>query len=151
MAIAYHTVHDSPKQVSTFPDHDNVDLLRRYCPGLAVHTHVEVAAYIFPDVNGCWPWPGKPTPDGYRYVWLEPTPYGYSTTCRVHRYMFDTLVGPIPEDHHMHHRCENKPCWHPMHVEAVTPKEHCARHRDIKRKETPINSQPRLAIQLSLF
>lgn len=151
MAIAYHTANGSSIQTTTFPEPVNIDLLRRYCPGLAIHTHAEVAACIFPDRHGCWPWPGKPTPDGYGYVWLEPTPYGYQTSCPVHCYMYDALVGPIPEDHHMHHRCEKRPCWHPLHLESVTPTEHCERHRDIKRKEAPIHLQPRLAIQLSLF
>lgn len=139
MAIVYHTVRAPSTQAPTLPEPPSIDLLRRYCPGLAVHTHAEVAACIFPDMNGCWPWPGKPTPDGYGYVWLEPTPYGYYTTCRVHRYMFDTLVGPIPEGHHIHHRCENRPCWHPLHLQALTPKAHFAHHAPARRKSQPIS------------
>lgn len=130
MADAYPTL--SPPVVS-----DNVDLVRRYCPTLAVHTHAQVAAHLLPDSSGCWSWDGYITPEGYGAVWCAPTPYGYPQSAPTHRYMYDTLVGPIPEGHHIHHRCLYRACWHPLHLEAVTPTEHKARHRP-----TPLPWQP---------
>lgn len=109
----------------------NTDLLRRYCPGLAVHTHAQVARYVVVDaVTGCWRWPGNCDGQGYGVVWTQPTPYGYQRPVHVHRYMFDTLVAEIPVDVHIHihHRCEVKDCWNPFHLEAVTPREHRQRH-----------------------
>lgn len=108
---------------------ENIDLIRRYCPGLAVHTHAEVAKHIQVDAHGCWPWDGNRDEYGYGYVYCGQTPYGLPQSVRVQRYMYDLLVGPIPEGHHVHHRCEDKPCWHPLHLEAVTPTEHKARHK----------------------
>jgi hypothetical protein len=49
----------------------------------------------------------------------------------VHRYMYDLLVAPIDDGHDAHHRCGHKACWYPLHIEALTPKEHQARHRSL--------------------
>jgi HNH endonuclease len=127
MAIAYSTpvlplVQPVPPEEAAC-----VDLLRRYCPGLAVHTHAQVAAHVHVDARGCWPWDGRVNMDGYGYVWSA-GPWDDTITWLVHRYMFDTLVGPIPAGHHIHHRCHTRDCWHPLHLEEVTPKEHAARH-----------------------
>jgi hypothetical protein len=94
----------------------NTDLLRRYCPGLALYTHAHIAAHVAPDANGCWPWDGGIADTGYGHVSLKPTPYGYNGVIAAHRFMYDLLVGPIPEGHDIHHRCHHKPCWHPMHL-----------------------------------
>ena len=123
MATAYPTVPASSPQEPV-----NIDLIRRYCPGLAMHTHAQVAAHVAPDANGCWPWDGYINVQGYGSVWCEPTSYGLHQSVEIHRYMYDTLVGPIPEGHYVHHRCEHKPCWHPMHLEPLTPREHLAWH-----------------------
>jgi hypothetical protein len=122
MAVSQSTLAQSPVQ-------HNVDLLRRYCPGLAVHTQGQVAAHLRPDTSGCWPWDGSLSDEGYGQLWCEPTPYGSPQSAPAHRYMYDLLVGEIPYGYHIHHRCHYKPCWHPLHLEPVTPKEHCARHR----------------------
>lgn len=107
---------------------DNVDLIRRYCPGLAQHTHEQVARHVQVDEQGCWPWDGGYSPQGYGTVGVYDAWHEYSTML-THRYFYSTLVGPIPVGHDVHHRCEHKPCWHPLHLEAVTPTEHKARHR----------------------
>jgi hypothetical protein len=110
---------------------DNLDLVRRYCPSLAVHTHAQIAAHLHVDSHGCWPWDASICDDGYGAVSCKPTPYGYRQSVHVHRYMYDTLVGPIPEDHHIHHRCFYRACWNLFHLEPVTPKEHYARHHPV--------------------
>lgn len=79
-------------------------------------------------MTDCWHWTGGLSRDGYGYVSLEPTPYGYASPMHSHRYMYDILVGDIPYGYHIHHRCKVKDCWNPFHLEAVTPKEHYARH-----------------------
>src|SRR5712691_8105786 len=117
---------------------DNVDLLRRYCPALAVHTHEQLAAYLVPSEQGCWPWPGVIDVQGYGKVATEQTPYGYKQFVPAHRYMYDLLVGEASPQHHVHHRCEVKACWNPFHLEALTPKEHVARHRHTPRVPAPL-------------
>src|SRR5437764_15152973 len=82
--------------LSRTPVQNNVDLLRRYCPALAVHTHAQVAAHIVGSATGCWPWDGSITEAGYAYVSCEPTPYGASQCVPVHRHMHAILLGQIP-------------------------------------------------------
>lgn len=124
MAIPYVTLPTAP--VPALAD-DQTDLMRRYCPTLALYTHEQLATYITPDEQGCWSWPGRRSTDGYGEV---STAEGWDTSrsIGVHRYMYTLLVGPIPEGHYVHHRCENPPCWHPLHLQALTPKEHHAVH-----------------------
>jgi hypothetical protein len=106
---------------------ENVDLIRRYCPTLAVHTHEQVAKHVHVDEHGCWPWDGSRTDQGYGVV-STGTSREERNTFPTHRYMYETLVGPLPYGYYVHHRCEYKPCWHPLHLEAMTPREHLERH-----------------------
>jgi hypothetical protein len=109
---------------------DNLDLVRRYCPTLAMQDQEQLAACLVHDAHGCWIWPG-PYNRATQYgsistkVFWNQSAYASHPT---HRFMYDTMVGPISEGLHIHHRCEVKACWHPLHLEAVTPKEHAARH-----------------------
>jgi hypothetical protein len=114
----------------------NIDLIRRYCPELHTHTPEQIAACILVSPKGCWEWPGPLTPDGYGYVWCEPTPYGYPQSVGIHRYAYDLFLGDIPKDCHVHHRCQNKSCWLPHHLEALTPKQHYDRHHPQPEKQS---------------
>lgn len=109
---------------------EHLDLIRRYCPGLEIHTPEQIARHIPGDPTTCWPWDGWISQQGYGVVWLKraPSSSGQATSVPIHRYMFDLLVGEIPEGWHVHHRCEHRPCWNLFHLEALTVKEHHDRH-----------------------
>jgi len=74
------------------------------------------------DPSGCWIWGD------------DPEKYGNTSTpdfkIVVHRFVYETLVGPIPAGHHLHHKCEVKACCNPDHLEPLTPAEHSAAHRE---------------------
>jgi hypothetical protein len=126
------STHPSPP----LPEH--LDLVRRYCPGLSLHTHAEVATLIAMDTGtGCWLWPGMRSQQGYGTLLTVPTDYGYQGTVPAHRYLYDVLVGAFDERCDIHHRCGVKACWNPFHLEAVTPKEHSARHHHRSRPWQP--------------
>lgn len=70
------------------------------------------------DASGvCWEWTGA-TKQGYGHWWPVP---GGST--RVHRAAWEMLVGPIPAGFTLDHRCRNKICVDPDHLEIVTDDE----------------------------
>ena len=65
MATVYPTVSPTSTQALPADEPEHIDLLRRYSPTLAVHTHAQIAAHVAPDAQGCWPWDGYITPEGY--------------------------------------------------------------------------------------
>ena len=74
--------------------------------------------------NGsCLEWQGPVLPRGYGYI-SERNQKHY-----VHRLAYEKHHGPVPAEYDVHHTCENKRCCNPDHLEAVTRKEHAARHR----------------------
>jgi hypothetical protein len=73
--------------------------------------------------EGCWEWTG----------WVNKTlGYGqYRTNEKnlyVHRVAYELYVGPIPDEHEVHHRCENRACFNPAHLEAMDRIEHRHHH-----------------------
>src|SRR5690606_1904894 len=71
--------------------------------------------------SGCWLWVGD-TRNGYGRI----RTYANKkvTYHRAHRYVYEILVGPIPEGYHLHHICENTLCVNPEHMEPKTQEEH---------------------------
>jgi hypothetical protein len=61
------------------------------------------------DSNGCWNWS--------KSTWLG---YG-KTVCngrsmQAHRFAWSVLVGPIPKDMQVNHKCHNRKCVNPEHL-----------------------------------
>lgn len=75
---------------------------------------------IIKDESGCWLWQGKLTPLGYASFTVN------NQKVAVHRWAYETFKGPIPEGLVIHHRCENRCCVNPDHLEAVTTKQNNA-------------------------
>lgn len=77
---------------------------------------------VMPD--GCWIVDNKP--DRYANVYLDrrhPEP--------AHRFVYRTLVRPIRRGQHVHHKCFNKGCVNPQHLESLTPQEHGRLHDEL--------------------
>lgn len=71
--------------------------------------------------DGCWLYNDKRD----QYVVLPQVGGG------LHRWVYETLVGPIDEGLHLHHECRNPGCCNPAHLLPLTPKEHKARHKQL--------------------
>src|SRR6185369_10150159 len=73
--------------------------------------------------SGCWLWDCGINNKGYGHVWHE----GKRTL--AHRYCYEQLVGPIPEEKpELDHLCRIPNCVNPKHLEPVTREENCRRY-----------------------
>ena len=68
----------------------------------------------------CWHWTGSTNGDGYGTF----TVYGYRvgirrSTVGAHRLVYEELVGPIPPNRELDHRCRVRHCVNPAHLEPV--------------------------------
>lgn len=68
---------------------------------------------VHPTLGACWTWHGVRNRDGYGRMGKAQDPY-------THRLGYKLIVGPIPADREIHHRCRNRACWNPAHLELVT-------------------------------
>lgn len=96
------------------------DLLRRRCP--------QLARLIVPDAFGCWLWQGSISRSGHGQTGYRYPGHTYISTVPVHRYIYDTFVATIPYGYEIHHRCEVRNCVNPLHLVALSHKEHAAAH-----------------------
>lgn len=78
-----------------------------------------------PGLDPCWIWVGAvDAASGYGVM------YDGSRRRKVgaHRWAFGHFVALAPPGMHVHHRCEQKSCVNPAHLELLTPGEHFKRH-----------------------
>lgn len=66
----------------------------------------------------CWEWQGNKGSTGYGLV------YNKFGRIRAHRIAYELEVGSIDVDKEIHHKCENKLCVNPYHLQQLTRKEH---------------------------
>lgn len=83
--------------------------------------------------TGCWEWRGaRKTARQY-----GSQPYGnFKANGRVrsaHRFIYETLVGPVPSGLELDHQCRNRLCCNPDHLEPVTHGENMRRGASARR------------------
>ena len=67
--------------------------------------------------NGCWVWSGSFFRNGYGRTWKD------GKTRLAHRVSYEVYVGKIPQGMTIDHKCENKVCVNPEHLQVVTGRE----------------------------
>jgi hypothetical protein len=71
--------------------------------------------------DGCWFWRARIIATGYGSFSLD------GRKVMAHRFAYELLVGPIPEDLELDHLCRVRHCVNPAHLEPVTHRENILR------------------------
>ena len=93
--------------------------------------------------SGCWEWQGR-IHNGYACF---PTPEG--NTKWAHRVSYALFNGNIKKQMHIDHKCRNRKCVNPEHLQQVTPIENYL--AIIKRRNKDIREMKEKAGQLTLW
>ena len=81
------------------------------------------------DPDGCWEHQGSTHPEsGHSYIFDD------GSKRRAHRVAYELMVGPIPDDLCVLHRCDNPPCVNPGHLWLGTQLDNIA-DRDAKGRQ----------------
>lgn len=65
-------------------------------------------------MSGCWIWTGSMNSSGYGRIFVR-----RKGIC-AHRFVYEHLVGPIPQGMDIDHLCRVRACVNPAHLEPVT-------------------------------
>lgn len=92
------------------------------------------------DESGCWLWSGSRGDGGYAKLSVN------NKNVFVHRFIYQNLVGPIPEglelDHVRARGCTHRHCINPDHLEPVTSSQNTQRGKSMIRHELCVNGHP---------
>lgn len=78
--------------------------------------------------DGCWEWPGARIKGGYGQTWNG------KRVIPAHRFAYESVNGLIEEGKVLDHRCRNRACVRPDHLEPVTHKTNILRGEGIAAK-----------------
>jgi hypothetical protein len=92
---------------------------KRYVLGHNARTSPD--EYAVDPETGCWLWQRSIVRGGYGIAWRD------GKHAIAHRWYYEHLVGPIPEDLALDHLCRVRHCVNPAHLEPVTHRENCRR------------------------
>lgn len=82
------------------------------------------------DSEPCWLWPGAKVPGGYGVMTVA------GRTLYVHRVMWSSENGLIPRGKEIHHRCRNRSCCNPSHLELTDRLNHPGHVASINASKT---------------
>lgn len=93
-------------------------------PNMYVHNHhtrKSPVDYVVDSLTGCWLWRGADNPDGYGCV------HHSGRTRSAHVVQYEATHGPVPAGFELDHKCRNRRCVNPSHLEPVPHNENVRR------------------------
>lgn len=81
------------------------------------------------EIDGHWMWSGHGVGTGSTRPRFRHTTNANDPQVYAHRWIYEQLVGPIPDGYEVDHTCKTGMCVNPAHLEAVTPEENQRRER----------------------
>lgn len=85
--------------------------------------------------TGCWDWNLSIGSHGYGNAIAGPAVNGKPQVTVAHRVAYRAFVCDIPDKHQIDHRCLNRRCVNPDHLEAVTQQENLRRQWSVMKAE----------------
>jgi hypothetical protein len=97
-------------------------LAARLAPTAPLTRLADVLLWVDEVEDGHWQWcQAHRRTDGYAVVTIG------GRTEPLHRYLYECLIGPVPDGMELDHTCHSTWCCSPFHVEPVTHPENLAR------------------------
>jgi hypothetical protein len=82
--------------------------------------------------DGCWLWTGALSNTGYGRLARGTRPN--QRRWSAHRYLYELLVGPVPDGLDLDHLCRVRHCVNPAHLEPVTRQENLLRGNTVNAR-----------------
>lgn len=79
----------------------------------------------------CWIW--QDNRDESKDRWPHRMVMVNKRRMMAHVAVYEIFVGPVPEGHHLHHRCQQCACVNPEHLVPLTPADHMREHWRLRR------------------
>jgi len=87
------------------------------------------ATYYQPEPNtGCWLWTGGLFPNGYAQFRAG------KYKVKAHKWIYEQLIGVVPKQLELDHKCRIRSCVNSQHLEVVTHQENVLRGEGIAAK-----------------
>lgn len=86
----------------------------------------------------CWLWMGSLNRNGYGRT----TRTNSRTSVVAHRYVYELVIGPIPDGLQLDHLCRVRNCVNPEHVEPVTQRTNLLRGETITARSAAVTHCP---------
>ena len=77
--------------------------------------------------NGCWEWTAHRNHDGYGRIGVGSRSDGTRRLVYLHRWVYEQMVGPVPDGLEIDHLCRNRACIRLEHLDVVTHRENMRR------------------------